>query len=44
MDIDSAYREKAWRELRENAVSYTEQILEAKSHKTTAVKPPTSHL
>ena len=44
MDADLAYREKARQELHKNAMSYTEQILEATSHKTAAVQPPTSHL
>ena len=44
MYAELAYREKAWRELHKNATSYIEQILEATSHKTAAVRPPTSHL
>ena len=44
MDTDNAQREKAWWQLHKNAKSYIEQILEAKSHKTAAVRPPTSHL
>ena len=44
MDADSVYGKKAWRQLHKNAVSYTEQILEATPHKTAAVQPPTSHL
>ena len=44
MDADKAYQEKTRRELHKNAMSYAEQILEVASHKTTAVRPPTSHL
>ena len=44
MDADWAYREKAKWELHKNVTSYNEQILEATSHKTAAVRPPTSHL
>ena len=29
---------------KKNATSYIEQILEVTSHKTAAVRPPTSHL
>ena len=43
MDADKLYREKACRQLHKNAASYNEQILEATSHKATAVWPP-SHL
>ena len=38
------FREKAQWELHKNAACYLEQILEATSHKTAAVWPPTSHL
>ena len=44
MDADLAYKGKAGLELHKNAVSYIELILEATSHKTAAVWPPTSHL
>ena len=44
MDVNKAYREKAWRQLHKDATSHIEQILEATSPKTTAVQPPTSHL
>ena len=44
MDADETYREKARRELHKNAMSYIEQILEATSHETTVVRPPTSYL
>ena len=44
MDADKPYREKAWRQLHKNATSYTEQILEATSQKTAAVRTPTSYL
>ena len=43
MDADKTHWEKAWWELRENATSYIEQILEATLHETTAVRPITSH-
>ena len=38
------YREKARRKLYKNSMSYTEQILEAPSHKTAVKWVPTSHL
>ena len=41
---DKAYREKPRWELHKNATSYIEQILEATSHKTADVWPPSSHL
>ena len=44
MDTDYAHREKTWQQLHKNAMNYTEQILEAISHKTTAVWSPTTHL
>ena len=44
MDADKVYQEKARQELHKNAKSYTEQILEATSHKTATVRPSTSHL
>ena len=44
MDADKVYRERARQEVQKNAISYIEQILEATSHKTAAVRPPTSHL
>ena len=44
VNADKVYREKARQELHKNATSYTEQILEATSHKKAAVRPPTSHL
>ena len=44
MDADKGYREKVRWEWYKNAVSYIEQILEVTSHKTAAVRPPTSHL
>ena len=37
------YEEKAWQKLHKNAASSTEQVLEAKPHKTAAVRPPTTH-
>ena len=44
MDADKAYREKARQELHKNAVSYVEQILEAASHETAAIRSPTFDL
>ena len=44
IDADEAYIEKTRLELHKNATSYIEQILEAISHETAAVRPPTSHL
>ena len=44
MDADKGYKEKARWKLHKNAMSYIEQNLEAKSYKTAAVQPPTSHL
>ena len=44
MDTDYAYWEKARRELHKNATNYIEQILEATSLKTAAVRSPTSYL
>ena len=41
IDADKAYIEKARQELPKNATSYIEQILEATSHETTVVRPPT---
>ena len=46
--MDTLYRpwqniqKKARRGLRKNAAKYVEQIQEATSHETTAVRPPTS--
>ena len=42
-DADETYREKARRELNQNATSYTEQILEAATYEKAAVKPFTSY-
>ena len=39
MDVDLA-----WQQLLKNTTSYIEQTLEATSHKTVAVRQPTSHL
>ena len=44
VDADKAYRVKARQELHKNATSYIEQIQEATSFKTAAVRLPTSHL
>ena len=43
MDADKTYWEKAWRELRKNAMSYIEEILKGTPHETT-VRPLTSNL
>ena len=43
MDADKTPKEKAIWELHKDALSYTEQILEATFHKITAVWPLTSH-
>ena len=40
----AVYKEKARRGLHKKATSYIEQILEATSPKTVAVRPPSSHL
>ena len=37
MNANKIYREKARQELHKNATSFIEQILEATTHKTTAV-------
>ena len=42
-DADKVNREKPRQELNKNATCYSEQILEATSHETTAVKPPNSY-
>ena len=34
---------EAWRQLHKNAASYSEQVMEATSHKAPTVRPPTSH-
>ena len=44
MDADYANREKARRQLHQDAKSWTEEILEATSLKTAAVRPTTTHL
>ena len=46
MVADKAYRKKkeARREQQKNVTSCIEQILEATSHETTIVRPPTSYL
>ena len=43
MDANQTYVEKSWRQLHKNAESRTEQVLEATSHKTAAVRPPITH-
>ena len=44
IDAELAVIEIARREQQENAASYIEQILEAISYKTAAIRPLTSHL
>ena len=44
MDADETYREIARQELHKDAMSYIEQILEATSHESIVVLPPTSYL
>ena len=43
MDTDWVYGEKAKQKLQKNVTSYTEQILEATSHKKASVRLRTSH-
>ena len=42
-DADYAYREKAWRQLHKDSMSYITQILQSTSHRTAAVQLPTTH-
>ena len=42
MDANWMYGEKAWRQLRKNAASYIEQVMEIAPHKAAAVRPPTT--
>ena len=44
MDANKEYREKTRWELYKNTMSYIEIILEATSHKTATVWPPTFYL
>ena len=44
METGQAYRENVRRELHKNTTSYIEQIIETISHKTSAIRPPTSYL
>ena len=44
VEAEETYREKARWEFHKHATSYIEQIVEVTSHKTTAVRPPTSYL
>ena len=37
------YGQKAWRQLHKNAASNIEQVLDAATHETAAVWPPTTH-
>ena len=43
MDAPHGRQQNAWRQLRKNAASNTEQVLETTSYKTAAVRPPTTH-
>ena len=43
MDANWTYGEKAWHQSHKNAASNIEQILEIKTHKTTAVRSQTTH-
>ena len=43
MDANLTYGEKAWRQLHKNAASNIKQVMEAISHKTAAIQPPTTH-
>ena len=43
MDANKKDGEKAWRQLRKNAASNIEQVLEATPHKAAAIQPPTTH-
>ena len=43
MDANKPYGEKTSRKLQKNCPSCIEQIQEATSHKTTAVRPPLTH-
>ena len=43
MDANKIDGEKAWQQLHMNAVSNTEQVLEAAPHKAAAIRPPTNH-
>ena len=44
LDADWTYREKTLQQMHKDATSYIKQILDAISHKTTVVRPPTTHL
>ena len=41
VDANKMYGEKTWRQLRKNAASNIEQVLETAPHKTETVRPPT---
>ena len=43
VDTNKTYGEKAWQQLHKNAESCIEQVLEAASNKTAAMRPPTTH-
>ena len=43
MDANKMAWEKAWRQLRKNAASNFEQVLEATTYKAATVRPPTTH-
>ena len=44
MYANKAHKEEAWQKSRNNATSHIEEILEATSHKTTAIRSPTSYV
>ena len=44
MDANKTYGKKAWRQLRKNAASNFEQVLEATPHKSAALRPPSRKL
>ena len=43
MDADKTAGEEARRQLHKNVASNIKQVLEAATHKATAVRPPTRH-
>ena len=43
MNANKTYGERSWWQLRKNATSNIEQVLAVTPHKTTAVRPPTTH-
>ena len=43
MDANETDGEKAWQQLRKNAATNIEQVLEAAPNKAASVRPPTTH-